>query len=74
MHPGRIEGATRVVLAIPKIAIKDVTLSNGDNAMGSVWFPTPEELKALVAGAPVSLWIAAANMPAVVVAVGRPPE
>ncbi len=68
MHPGRIEGATRR-LGAPQnwekekhghcaaLTIKDDVLDSGVPVMASVWFPTPEEIAALAAGAPVKLWV-----------------
>lgn len=85
MHPGRIEGATRT-LGAPQnwekerhgpcggLPIRDVVLpDSGLNAMGSVWFPTPEEIAALVEGAPIQLWVLGSTHPVVALMVGKTP-
>ena len=86
MHPGRILGATRS-LGAPNdwdkktngpcagLVIRDVTLpKSGLNAMGSVWFPTPEEIAWIAAGAPIELWVLGDVHPPVIVQVGTMPE
>ena len=61
MQIGRIEGTTRVLgqsqgyLGLP---LRDVTVNcsvNGPDtpAMETAWFPTPEEIAAMINGAPV---------------------
>ncbi len=62
MQIGRIEGCTRVLgksqgyLGLP---LRDITINDSVNgpdtpAMETAWFPTPAELEAISAGAPVS--------------------
>jgi hypothetical protein len=81
MHIGRIEGATRVIgksqgyLGLP---LKDVTINctvGGEDtpAMETAWLPTPEEIAAIVAGAPVILRVLGAAHPPVMVSVGTAP-
>lgn len=82
MHIGRIEGATRVIgksqgyLGLP---LRDEVIScsvNGDEtpAMTTAWLPTPEELAALNAGAPVHVRILGTIHPPIMVSVGSAPE
>jgi len=84
MHPGRIEGATRVLGApdgwdktrdgpCGTLAILDKE-TDGMHLMASVWFPTQEEILALAAGAPVRLWIVGTEHPPVMIDTGRVPE
>lgn len=81
MHIGRIEGATRVIgksqgyLGLP---LKDVTINctvGGEDtpAMETAWLPTPEEISAIVAGAPVILRVLGSAHPPVMVYVGNAP-
>ena len=84
MIPKRIEGATRYLGApvgwepeldgeCAHLAIRDLALATG-NVMVSVWEPTPGELAALIAGAPVILTMAGSEHPPVMIAVGLPPS
>lgn len=84
MIPGRIEGATRTFGAplnwdkshdgpCSGLAIRDGR-DGGLPLMESVWFPTPEELTALAAGAPVLLGIIGTSHPPVSLVVGSIPE
>jgi hypothetical protein len=79
MIPKRIAGATRY-LGAPKgwepeadgdcshLAIVDVPSTNGGSpVMISAWEPTPKELEALVAGAPVYLQVVGSAHPPVMV-------
>lgn len=81
MHIGRIEGATRVIgksqgyLGLP---LKDVTINctvGGEDtpAMETAWLPTPEEIAAIVVGAPVILRVLGTAHPPVMVSVGSAP-
>lgn len=81
MHIGRIEGATRVIgksqgyLGLP---LKDVTINctvGGEDtpAMETAWLPTPKEIAAIVAGAPVILRVLGQAHPPVMVYVGNAP-
>jgi hypothetical protein len=78
MIPKRIAGATRY-LGAPKdwnpdkdgdcahLAIQDAMLDGGTPVMVSAWEPTPGELAALNAGAPVYLQIVGSAHPPVMV-------
>ena len=81
MHIGRVSGCTRVLgqrqgyLGLP---IRDVVIDcsvNGPNtpAMITAWFPTPEELAAINAGAPIHLRIVGTKHPPVMLEVGDVP-
>jgi hypothetical protein len=82
MQIGRIKNATRVLgksqgyLGLP---IRDDTVGctvNGEGTpcMVSAWHPTPKELDALVAGAPVHVKILGTGHPPIMVEVGEIPE
>lgn len=80
MEIGRIEGATRV-LGAPKnwdetskekcygLPILDC-LVEGIPCMVSAWKPSPEELKMLIAGESIKLWIYGNSHPVVSISVG----
>ena len=80
MQIGRIENATRVLgksqgyLALP---VRDQTTTAPGlepiHEMVSAWLPTPKELEALNAGAPVHLRVQGTGHPPVLVEVGEPP-
>ena len=82
MQVGRAKGATRVLGKSQNYAglpIRDeVVLDKSDNkrarSMLSVWFPTPKELEALNAGAPVQVRLLGCSHPPIIVDVGEPPE
>lgn len=81
MQIGRIEGATRVLgksqgyLGLP---IRDVVVECAVNgpcrAMETAWLPTPAEIEAIVAGAPVILRVLGVGHPPVMLEVGTPPD
>lgn len=84
MIPGRIAGATRHIGApagwdkekegpCAALSVRDVQTASG-NTMSSAWFPTPEELHNLVAGAPVYLTILGEKHPVVMLGVGNMPS
>lgn len=85
MQPGRIEGATRT-LGAPQawdkskdgpcggLPVRDEVTANGRAAMVSAWFPTPEEMILIAAGAPVTLCIINNQHPPVSIGVGKAPE
>lgn len=66
---GRIRGATRVLgkpegwdeqhpeIACQGLPILDLPADQGGPAMVSAWFPTPDEVKRIIAGEPVYLSI-----------------
>jgi len=79
---GRITGATRVLgksqgyLGLP---VRDEKLNcsvGGEETpcMTTAWFPTPEELAAMNAGAPVHVRLIGVNHPPIMVEVGAAPE
>jgi hypothetical protein len=81
MQIGRIEGATRVIgksqgyMGLP---LRDETINckvNGEAtpAMVTAWLPTPKELEALNAGAPVHVRILGVGHPPIMVEVGPVP-
>lgn len=82
MQIGRVEGATRVLgksqgyMGLP---VRDETIVctvNGPEqpCMVTAWLPTPAELAALIAGAPVHVRILGSAHPPILVEVGTPPE
>jgi hypothetical protein len=82
MQIGRIKGATRLLgksqgyLGLP---VRDELINdavNGENtpAMVTAWFPSPRELAALNAGAPVHVRILGTGHPPIMVEVGESPE
>jgi len=48
--------------------------STGVKYMISLWEPSPEELKAIIAGAPIKLWVCGVAHPVVALGVGEVPE
>lgn len=81
MHSGRIMGTTSV-LGAPKDWDKTKQGSCGDLAvrsemtsagpgMTSAWFPTPEEIARIAAGAPIYLTIIGQTHPPVAMSVGQ---
>jgi hypothetical protein len=81
MHIGRIEGATRVLgksqgfIGLP---VRDETMicrvsGCEQPVMVTAWFPTPEEIEAIVAGAPVHVHIYGLMHPPIMVDVGAAP-
>lgn len=81
MQIGRIEGATRVLgksqgyLGLP---LRDVEINcsvGGERtpAMETAWLPTPKEIAAIVAGAPIVLRVIGTTHPPVMLEVGSPP-
>ncbi len=81
MEVGRITGATRVVGACQGylgLPIRDELINcpvNGPNtpAMVTAWFPTPAELEALNAGAPMHITILGVSPPPMFVTTGDVP-
>lgn len=82
MQIGRIEGCTRVLgksqgyLGLP-IRDEVITCSVGGPetpAMTTAWLPTPDELAALHAGAPIHVRILGTSHPPIMVEVGAEPQ
>jgi hypothetical protein len=79
---GRIQGCTRVIgqsqgyLGLP---LRDVVVDDSVNgpktpAMETAWLPTPGEIAAINAGAPIILRVFGTGHPPVMVYVGQAPE
>lgn len=82
MQIAHIEGCTRVLgeaqgyigLPLRDIVINDSVTGPQTPAMESAWFPTPEELAALNAGAPIILRICGTIHPPVMIETGEVPK
>jgi len=82
MEIGRIEGCTRVIgksqgyygLPVRDEFQNDTVTGPGTPIMVTAWFPTPDELQAINAGAPVHLKIVGTGHPPVMLGVGSIPE
>lgn len=82
MQIGRIEGATRVLgksqgymgLPVRDEVIACTVNGAGQPCMVTAWLPTPDEISAIVAGAPVHVRILGTAHPPILVEVGAPPE
>jgi hypothetical protein len=82
MEIGHVEGATRVVgkgQGYYGLPIRDELINctvNGPDtpAMVTAWFPTPAELAALNAGAPVHVRILGSAPPPMFVTTGQAPD
>ena len=81
MQIGRIRNATRVIgesqgyLGLPVRDEKIACKVNGDAtpSMVTAWLPTPKELEALNAGAPVHVRLLGTSHPPIMVEVGEVP-
>ncbi len=82
MQIGMIEGATRIIgksqgyMGLP---IRDELINCAVNgpatpAMVTAWLPTPEEVAAIVSGAPVHVRILGTIHPPIMLDVGKTPE
>lgn len=82
MQIGRITGCTRVLgksqgYLGPPIRDEMITCAvngAGTHAMVTAWHPTPEEIAAIVAGAPVHVRILGTSHPPIMVEVGPAPD
>lgn len=82
MEIGRVTGATRTIgksqgyfgLPIRDELRNDTVTGAGTPVMVTAWFPTPDELAALNAGAPVHLNVVGTMHPPVMLDVGAVPE
>ena len=82
MQVGMVEGCTRVIgesQGYRGLPLRDDLIHcsvNGSNipSMTSAWYPTPEEIAAIAAGAPVHLRILGVQHPPVMVSVGAQPS
>lgn len=81
MEIGRIQGCTRVIgrsqgyygLPLRDIVIDDSVTGPQTAAMESAWMPTPEEIAAIVAGAPIILRVIGTGHPPVMLYTGEVP-
>lgn len=82
MQIGYVTGATRVLgksqgyLGLP---VRDELIhcdvgGEGTPSMVTAWFPTPDELDRLLAGAPIHLRLLGTAHPPVMIEVGQAPE
>ena len=82
MEIGRITGCTRVIgksqgyygLPLRDETINDSVTGPGTPCMVTAWMPTPDELAALNAGAPIHLRVIGTQHPPVMLSVGDAPE
>jgi hypothetical protein len=82
MEIGRVRGATRVIgksqgyygLPVRDELVNDSVTGPNTPVMVTAWMPTPDELAALNAGAPVHLRIVGTGHPPVMIGVGDVPE
>lgn len=82
MQIGRIEGATRVLgksqgylgLPLRDVLINDTVNGPETPAMETAWFPTPDEIAAINAGAPVILRVLGSVHPPVMIETGKIPS
>lgn len=81
MQIGMIEGHTRIIgksqgyLGLPlRDVLLDSTVSGPETpAMETAWLPTPKEIEAITAGAPIILTIIGTGHPPVMLSVGDVP-
>ena len=82
MQIGMIEGATRVIgksqgylgLPLRDIVLDDTVTGPQTPAMETAWFPTPKEIDAIIAGAPIILRVIGTGHPPVMLLVGQEPQ
>lgn len=82
MEIGRIQGCTRVIgrsqgyygLPLRDIVINDTVTGPETPAMETAWLPTPKELEALNAGAPIILRVIGSGHPPVMIYTGAVPK
>ncbi len=71
-----IEGATRRIgksQGYKGLPIRDFQYADGTPAMTTSWQPTPAELAALAAGAPIYVTLLGSAHPPILLEVGAPP-
>lgn len=76
MEIGRISGCTRTIgksQGYYGLPIRD-EMRDGVQQMVSAWLPTPDELAALNAGAPIHLRVVGSGHPPVILTVGEVPK
>lgn len=82
MQVGRVKDATRVIgrsQGYGGLPVRDEAMPCSVNGperptMTTAWFPTPKELSALTAGAPVHVRIIGTAHPPIMVEVGETPD
>ncbi len=81
MQIGRVENATRVVgktqgyLGLPiRDEVQNCSVGGRVPLMVTAWYPTMEELQALIDGAPIHLNLQGTQHPPVNISVGETPE
>lgn len=82
MEIGRIRGATRVIgksqgyygLPLRDILVNDAVTGPDTPAMETAWLPTPDELAAINAGAPIILRVMGSGHPPVILYTGEAPS
>lgn len=81
MQSGRVESATRVIgksQGYLGLAIRDEPIRCAVNgvtpSMVTAWIPTPKEIEAIVAGAPIHVRILGTVHPPIIVEVGAAPS
>lgn len=79
---GRIQGWTRelgkgqgyIGLSLRDVVISCTVGGPGTPAMETAWLPTPDEIAAIIAGAPIILRVIGTAHPPVMLTVGEPPQ
>lgn len=76
MQAGMIDGATRVLgksqgyIGLP---VRDDRMESGTPIMTTSWTPTPKEIEAINAGAPIHVTLIGDQHPPIMVGVSTPP-
>lgn len=81
MEIGRIQGCTRIIgraqgyygLPLRDIVIDDTVTGPNTPAMETAWLPTPDEIAAIAAGAPIILRVVGSGHPPVMIYTGEVP-
>lgn len=82
MEIGRIQGCTRIIgraqgyfgLPLRDIVIDDTVTGPNTPAMETAWLPTPDEIAAIAAGAPIILRVVGSGHPPVMIYTGEVPS
>ena len=82
MQIGMITGCTRIIgksqgylgLPVRDVVTNDTVNGPDTSAMETAWLPTPDEIAAIAAGAPVILRILGVNHPPVMLYIGEVPD
>lgn len=81
MQIGMIEGHTRILgksqgylgLPLRDVLVNSTVTGEWTPAMETAWFPTPKEIEAIMAGAPIILCVIGTGHPPVMMSVGDIP-